>query len=465
MATSTTVFSRVTVVAPSTRIDVALPADVSIADLMPMILDMARENSPDGGARHGGWALAKLGGEQLDPGHTLASLGIVDGDLLQLRKRSDNPPPPLYDDVVDAIAAATPGSFRPWTKTTARRIAHIGAGAALVAAALALFYAGPFGGGPSIGPAVAGGVAALVLIGIAGSLARVYDAPGTAVLISAAGAIPMAFIAGLYAVPEGPKAPNLLLGSVLIVVFAAASIWLIGRGVTVFIAFGAAGVLGFVAFLIGTFVDATPAAIASGAAAVALVGISLLPRVTIQLARLPLPNVPTNAEDLKETGPFPDFAQIEKRSGMAHEYLTGLIVGCGAVAAVSAIVTAGHGTIWGFLLAIVISLVLMLRGRSYANGAQAIALLATGMVAAAGVAIGWLTESSPLTRILYIFGVLVIVAAASLVIGVIFPEQKFSPVMRRTVDIIEGVLIAAVLPLALAVMELYDTVRHLRIGG
>ena len=91
MATGTTVFSRVTVVAPRTRIDVALPADVAVADLMPMLLEMAKEVSPDGGARHGGWALAKLGDAPLDPSRTLASLGIVDGELLQLRKRNENP--------------------------------------------------------------------------------------------------------------------------------------------------------------------------------------------------------------------------------------------------------------------------------------------------------------------------------------------------------------------------------------
>lgn len=125
MATGTTVFSRVTVVAPRTRIDVALPADVSVADLLPMLLDMAKEATPDGGARHGGWCLAKLGDSPLDPSRTLGSLGIVDGDMLQLRRRNENPPPPLFDDVVDAIAEATPDSFRPWTKRTANRIGFV----------------------------------------------------------------------------------------------------------------------------------------------------------------------------------------------------------------------------------------------------------------------------------------------------------------------------------------------------
>ena len=46
----------------------------------------------------------------------------------------------------------------------------------------------------------------------------------------------------------------------------------------------------------------------------------------------------------------------------------------------------------------------------------------------------------------------------------IFPEQRFSPPLRRTVEIIEAICIAAVLPLALAVMDLYSTLRHLDLG-
>ena len=72
VATGTTVFSRVTVVAPKTRIDLALPADVSVADLLPMLLDMAHEGTADGGARHGGGGPAKLGGDRLGPSPTPA---------------------------------------------------------------------------------------------------------------------------------------------------------------------------------------------------------------------------------------------------------------------------------------------------------------------------------------------------------------------------------------------------------
>jgi ESX secretion system protein EccD len=75
--------------------------------------------------------------------------------------------------------------------------------------------------------------------------------------------------------------------------------------------------------------------------------------------------------------------------------------------------------------------------------------------------IGWLLETSPENRLLMVFGTLVLIGAGALVLGVIFPEQRFSPPLRRTVEIIEAICIAVVLPLALAVMGLYGTLRHL----
>ncbi|HWC83905.1 MAG TPA: type VII secretion integral membrane protein EccD [Pseudonocardiaceae bacterium] len=472
MATGTTVFSRVTVVAPRTRIDVALPADVSIADLLPMLLDMAKEATPDGGARHGGWCLARLGEAPLDPGRTLASLGVVDGDLLQLRKRSDNPPPPLYDDVVDAIAESTPESYRPWTTETAHRFGHVAAGLALITAAVAALMAGPIAGPDGekyrILAAIAAGVIAVVSVAVGASVVHAYQARATGVVIAATGGLPMAFVCGLYLVPVDKgavTAANYLLGAALVAVVAGACILILGAGVTVFIAAAAVGVLGLLAFLVATLVSgATTVAVAAGTSAVALAALSILPRLTIQLAKLPLPNVPRDAEDLREDSGFPDYRVIEQRTARAHEYMTGMIVGCGLTAAIAAVLAAGTGDVSGPLLAAAVSLVLLLRGRTYANGSQAVALMITGIIAGAGLLIGWLIGSSQANRLVFVFGVLVLVGAATLVVGIVFPERRFSPVLRRAVDVLEAVLIAAVLPLALWVMNLYSVVRHMNIN-
>ena len=464
MATGTTVFSRVTVVAPRTRIDVALPADVAVADLMPMLLDMARETSPDGGARHGGWALAKLGDAPLDPSRTLASLGIVDGDLLQLRKRNDNPPPPLYDDVVDAIADADPDTFRPWTKETARRIGHIAGGLALFTAALALFMGGPLFGGSGLAAALTAGVAAIACIAVGATLAKAYQAETTGVVIAAAGGLPFAFVAGFYAVPGITLRANLLLASGLVVIVSAAAIMIMGAGITTFIAAATAALIGVLAFTVATVIAHPAPGIAAGTAAISLALISVLPRATIWLAKLPLPHVPGTAEELKEDTQFPDYTEIERRTAVAHNYMTGLLIGCGSATAVAAITTATAPGVWGILTAAVATMVLLLRARSYANGSQAVALLTTGMVSGAGILIGWLGTQTPTGRLLWVFAALVLIGAGALVIGVVFPNQRFSPPMRRTVEIFEAICIATVLPLALAVMGLYGTLRHISFG-
>jgi type VII secretion integral membrane protein EccD len=465
VATGTTVFSRVTVVAPRTRIDLALPADVSIADLLPMLLDMAKEATPDGGARHGGWCLAKLGEAPLDPSRTLASLGVVDGDLLQLRRRSDNPPPPLYDDVVDAIAESTPTSFRPWTKETAHRIGHSAGGLALVVAAVAILLGGPLvNGGSGIAAAIAAGVTAILAIAIGATITHAYDAATTGVVIAACGGLPMAFVCGLYIVPGSPGRANLLLACVLVLIVSAAAIMVVGAGVTAFVAAGTASGLGALAFLIATLVDESTPGIAACAAAVALAALSMLPRITIMLAKLPLPSVPRDAEDLREDSGFPDFRVIERRTGLAHEYMTGMIVGCGVTAAISAVLAASDGNMWGIIEGIAVALVLLLRGRTYANGAQAVALLLTGMLTGGGLLIGWTAEATPTNRLLLVFGSLLVIAAGTLVVGIVFPDQRFSPVLRRAVDTLEAVLIVAVLPLALAVLNLYSQIRHVHFG-
>ncbi|MCI2417166.1 type VII secretion integral membrane protein EccD [Saccharopolyspora sp. K220] len=477
MATGTTVFSRVTVVAPTTRIDLALPADVSVADLLPMLLDMAREITPDGGSRHGGWCLAKLGESQpLDPSQTLSSQGVVDGDMLQLRRRSDDPPPPLYDDVVDALAEAEPGSYRPWTKETAAKVGHTAGALALIAAAIGMGLAGPAGMlHPGLEPtssivyqivaAVTTAVVAIFAIGVGSMVTRAYAAPTTGTVIAAAGGLPMAFVAGFNIVPGNTLEPRLLLGSALVFIFASVSIMLIGAGIVTFIAAATAGAFGTLGFMIATLLPSAPTAgIAAGAAAVGLAGISLLPRITIQLAKLPLPHVPGSAEDLKEDTGFPDYRMIERQTGLAHQYMTGLIIGCGLVAALGAILAAA-ASIWGAVFAIVVSAVLLLRGRNYANGSQAIALLLSGLLSSLGVTIGLLVQVATMPiAVAWVFPPLLLLGILSVIFGVVFPNRRFSPVQRRMVDILEAVLIALVLPLALAAMDLYMYIRDLNLN-
>ncbi len=449
-------FSRVTVVAPRTRIDVALPSDVTVADLLPALLELAREHAADGGARHGGWCLARLGRAPLDGARTLSASGVLDGELLQLRKRADTPAPPLFDDVIDAVALSTPASYKPWTEATARVLGTAAALAALATATVAVYLAGP---GPA--EAVTAGSAAVALLAVGTVLGRVYREPRAGTVL-ATGAPPMAFVAGLYAVPDGPGRANLLLACVLALVFAAAGVGMVGGGVSVFTAAATAGGLGAAAALVAVLVAHPVAGIGAGLSAVALVGLSAAPRLTIQLARLPVPAVPTTSRELSEddTADFPDVATIERQAALGHEHLTGLVVGFATTASVGALLAARDGVL-GVVLCAVVAAVLMLRARTYANGVQAVALLAAGALTAGGLVVGWMVWAEDGTRLLAVFATALALAALALVLGVVFPRRRFSPPLRRAVEVVEALAIAAVLPLALGVMDLYATMRGL----
>ena len=100
---SATGFCRVTVAAPNSRIDVALPEDVPLSDVYPEILRLSGQTPEE--AAPTGYNLVRRDGSVLDDGRSLAEQQIRDGELLLLRPFADSLPPAVFDDVVDAVAA------------------------------------------------------------------------------------------------------------------------------------------------------------------------------------------------------------------------------------------------------------------------------------------------------------------------------------------------------------------------
>ena len=76
--------------APRTRVDVALPADVPLGELVPMVLELVGEPGP--GHRPSPWRLTGATGGPLHPAATLDELGVLDGELLRIGP--DTAPPP-----------------------------------------------------------------------------------------------------------------------------------------------------------------------------------------------------------------------------------------------------------------------------------------------------------------------------------------------------------------------------------
>ncbi|MEV7026181.1 EsaB/YukD family protein, partial [Kitasatospora sp. NPDC093558] len=145
--------------APEAVFELAVPADVPLADLLPAIIGHAGPGLAESGLEHGGWVLQRLGEEPLDEEQSAEALGLHDGDALYLRPRHEALPPVHFDDLVDGVATGVQERGDTWRPALTRRLALALAVAALAAGWIVLALPGP----AAPREAAAAGVAVLVL--------------------------------------------------------------------------------------------------------------------------------------------------------------------------------------------------------------------------------------------------------------------------------------------------------------
>ena len=185
-----TSLSRVTIVAPRSHLDVALPADVPLIDLLPSLLDLAG-GATDDAARRDGWSLSRLDSGELDSSRTPAQLRLHDGEVLFLRPRGDETSVTVFDDVVDALAGGVRDGQGRWTSVHSRTAALALGLVALAAGVVALPFLGP----PYAAAGLTGMGLAVGLLLVAAVFARALGLAGPASAI--------AVVATAYAVVGG----------------------------------------------------------------------------------------------------------------------------------------------------------------------------------------------------------------------------------------------------------------------
>ncbi|MDJ0392731.1 type VII secretion integral membrane protein EccD [Rhodococcus sp. G-MC3] len=468
---------RLTILAQSVQVDLALPTNIPVALLVPGIVEVLGGRSPSGHAAANpaavdgdgrAWVLSKVGQPPLDGTVTLDEASIRDGELLVLGAADNPAPPPLFDDLMHAVATSGTSTFGLWTATTARFVGF-GVGALAVLLGCLALARSPFGAGPDSSIFLEIGVASAVagiLFVVAGSIVtRVYHDGQTGVFLSCC-ALPLAFTAGIAFVPGSLGAPHLLLGASTVGVTAALASRLGGHGAAVFTGTATAAAITVAAALVLLFTDLPIGAVGAGTAVLALAGLASAPRLSMMQARLPLPPVPTAGATLDEVGDdeHPGVGELENLSRRARSYLTGLVYAgsCATTtgALLAALMSRPDGTYWpGIALALLVSLVLILRGRTFAEVQHAIPLVAGGTViglALLGVAV---FASPPMT--LGVFAVALGITVVAVIFGSVVPTRDYSPVLRRSAELIEYSAIAAVLPLACWVCGLYSAMRGL----
>lgn len=454
--------TRVTIVAPKTRVDLSVPDDVPLADLLPTLLKYVGEDVARAGVAHGGWALARLGGHALDTDRTPAQLGVKHGEELHFAPREELAPEVVFDDVVDAIVGGVEAHGRRWTPATTRRFGlGVLAGAGVLGAALLAVAAPPLPGG--LTALVLG--AALLLV--AAVLARaVGDARSG--LLAAALAGPYGFAGGMLLLATGTDrygAGPLLLGTMAALLCVVLGAVAVAYQVPAFVGTGVA-LVGPAAAALAVLAAGVPAAAAAAVlGAVALGAMPAAPMAAFRLARLPVPTIPTTAEELKSDAVEVAGADVLDRTVLAGHYLTALVAAASAVVVGCVAVVVAAGGWAGSLLGLVVCLVLLCRSRTFVLLAHRLPPLVAGLlglgVLVAGAALRPVAGVPAGAGLAVGVAVLLLAGAAAAVYGLASAGRRTTPVWGRVLDIVEVVLGLAVIPLVLAVCDLYTLVRAL----
>ncbi|MEJ8280255.1 type VII secretion integral membrane protein EccD [Pseudonocardia spirodelae] len=432
-------WTRVAVHTPRGRLDVALPADVAVAELVPMVRELLGRGTP---GLPQAWRFTGPAGGALPPDATLDELGVREGELLHLGPPRPAPAPPVLDDAAEAVAGVVREAG---TGATARAGS---AGAVLTTAAAAAVLSTVDGPGRPWACALAA-VAAGVALLVAYRTAHDPRVAGAAALC----AVPVAAAAGLTALPAPPGAGALLLAAAGAGLAAAAGQALVRTVSPVLLAVALTAGATAAAALARLLLDAPVTAVAAGLAAPALAAGPLLPRLALRLAGVPAPAVPTGADGLADAERVLPGDELLARAGLARGLYLGTLAGTADPAAGAAAVAAAGGPPGGLLL-LETAAVLLLRARSCAEPAAARVQAAAAVVAVAAAAVPAALTLSAALRPAVAAGLLLAVAGGAAAV-----RAAPSPPARRALDVGELVLTAAAIPAALAAMGLFALVR------
>lgn len=451
--------ARVTIVAPDTRVDVALPHTATLAELLPSLLRLAGEDVADRGSAHGGWSLVRLGERAFDTGRTIDALGIRDGDLLHLRPQRAQLPPPVFDDVVDAIATTATERAARWQPRDTRSYGLVIGGGLLVLGAAAV----PLAGGDRLVAAAIAGAMTVLLIATGALLSRALGDSTAGAVLGFCGAA-YAFSAGIVAAAPGTGIgsmgrTDLILGCAALTLAGALGAGLIGDYPAVFVGAVTVGMIGGTAALLAVLTPITTHGAAALTAATTMGLAPLLPIIALRLARLPLPAVPADAQDISDDQTAMPGPGTGARAEVAEQHLTGLLGACCAVIAGALVLLATTGRTDARVLGTIIAAALLLRARVHWDRTQRQLLLGAGLIGGLAILISVNDAAGSSVRFLAVLMLLVLAGAVSIAVALLVPGRPISPYGARIVDIIEVLLLVSIIPVALGVVGMYGRLR------
>lgn len=453
---------RVSVHSGTAVVDLALPAAVPVATLIPSIVDIldgrgAQNFSALMATRY---QLSQLGAPVFAASTTLAQNGIRDGAVLVLSQSCPDPPAPRCDDVAQAVSATLNATARPWNGAASRLTGALAASCLTCIGGLALMRNMLNNNTRHLGATA--GVAALAgLVALLGAVMahRTYREPTAALTLSVI-ATAFAAVAGFLGVPGGAGAPNALLAAMAAAVTAVLALRLTGCGVVTLAAMSCAAIVIAIAALAGVITAAPLPAIGSVSALLSLGLLGLAGRMTIVAAGLSPQLSPA---------PDPEAADADclvTKAIRADDWLASLLAAFSSSAAAGASVTAvaACGTTAPRLGCIVFgaatAALLLLRARSLVDSRATLVLVIGGIVTTAATFAAAATSAPRHGP--WIAAVTAMFAAISVYLGFVAPARSLSPVVHRGVELLGCLTLVAMAPLTCWICGLYSAVGALK---
>lgn len=459
--TTTTVnLCRLTVRAPDTTFELAVPVDVQVMDLLPTIVGYAGDNLDEAGLGHSGWVLQRLGEDPLDEESTPDALGLRDGEALYLRPRQEALPPIHFDDLVDSVATTLRERRDTWRPELSRRM--------LIASLLVLLGTGlallALPGPAVLRAAVAGFTGAILLAGAASASRAMGDAvAGTAL---GAAAIPFAAMAGALVPPSSVGTDlfgaRLLAGAAAAAGAAALALAVVGASAPLFIGAGVAAVLTAIE---GTVMLGFGAPLGHAAALVSVITVFIgvfVPATAFRMSGLRLPPLPGNADQLQEGIEPHEAGNVLRRSAVVDQYATAFYLAIGAVATAGLTGMLRDPGRPGYALMAALSTLGVLHGSRLGGVWPRLALTLPGLYGWTLLALRLGAGLTPGGRLLE-FAVLVAVAGGLTLASWTIPGRRMLPHWGHAANLLHSLAAVSLLPLALWVFGLYHYLRGL--GG
>jgi hypothetical protein len=209
--------------------------------------------------------------------------------------------------------------------------------------------------------------------------------------------------------------------------------------------------------------------------------LAFLPGLSMRFARLPigfeLPNGSRGSYTTDETvSPEPvDAERVAAQARRGHELLAGLVGGCALLAVGAAIVLSFSADVWAQLLALATGIAMLMRAHLFRYTTQVAATLAAGLGSLVFLGLGlamnppteyWRDALQGDTAALDIRSVWLAAAVAAAVvlvtaIGLITSRRGVTPFWGRFTEIAEAFVLLTLIPLALAVFDVYASARSM----